>query len=75
MEKLDLILKELQSLNQRVDTLDSNMVYKHDLERIATKLDLEDMVTKRDLELLTKEIDSIASQVAHNTEQVKAANE
>ncbi|MFC0560907.1 hypothetical protein [Halalkalibacter alkalisediminis] len=69
MEKSELILKELQLLNRRVNEFDSNMVTKRDLESVATKKDLENMVTKQDFEQLSKKLDAVASQVAHNPEQ------
>ncbi|WP_227939874.1 hypothetical protein [Alkalihalobacillus deserti] len=50
MERSELILKELQLLNRRVNEFDSNMVTKHDLGSVATKKDLENMVMKHDLE-------------------------
>jgi hypothetical protein len=63
MEKFDLILKELQKLNLRVNDLETNMVTKQDLNGMATKQDLDRIDTR--LEQMSKKLDAVASQVAH----------
>ncbi|GAE25358.1 292aa longhypothetical protein [Halalkalibacter wakoensis JCM 9140] len=66
--------QDLENMATKQDL--ENMASKQDLENMATKQDLENMASKQDLENLSikieqmsKKLDAVASQVAHNTEQ------
>jgi hypothetical protein len=50
-----------------VNDLEANIVTKQDFGDAATKHDLKGMATK--LEQMSKKLDTVASQVAYNTEQ------
>ncbi|MET3504595.1 hypothetical protein [Halalkalibacter oceani] len=49
MESMELILKELQTLNERVQKLEQNMATKDDIANMATKDDIANMATKDDI--------------------------
>ena len=66
MESMELILKELQTLNERVQKLEQNM---------ATKDDIANMATKDDIHQLNNKLDAITTQVTLHLNQDRTLND
>ena len=49
MDKLDLVLTELQKVNERLTFVETNMATKDDIANMATKDDIANMATKDDI--------------------------